>query len=316
MQVKLGLQASSSMTDKNKTAHDAYAPSAYHEDFEDLTQQVQMFESMRQESVKKGKAGEQALNQVSFSNQLLELKADRTGAQMLKAEAKKIARVEGVSVTYDIPGRLWVPSKTEQQLVNITSFNSKADFRVVGTPILTDYVYTEATIANDSDTILLAGPASMYRQGEFTGKGQVDLVTKGEKFIAGFGVDSQIRISREIKDKKVDTMFGNRVDRFEYRIAIENYRGTPVNLRLIERIPWTEDTSLEIKDFETNTPLSADQDYVRTLKDKGILRWDLVLAPNTVGDKARIITYSYTMKYDKTMQIQPTAGQTPMQITR
>jgi hypothetical protein len=145
----------------------------------------------------------------------------------------------------------------------------------------------------------------MYRDMEFAGRGQVDLVTKGEKFTAGFGVDSQIRISREFKDKKVDTMFGNRVDKFEYRIAIENYKNTAVKIRLLERIPYTEDAALEIKDFETNTPLSKDQDYIRTLKDKGILRWDLELAPNTVSDKARVITYSYTMKYDKVMQIQP-----------
>jgi hypothetical protein len=78
----------------------------------------------------------------------------------------------------------------------------------------------------------------------------------------------------------------------------------------MERIPYTEDTGLEIKDFETNTPLSTDQDYVRTLKDKGILRWDLELAPNTISEKSRVITYSYTMKYDKEMQIQP-AGTKP-----
>jgi hypothetical protein len=99
-------------------------------------------------------------------------------------------------------------------------------------------------------------------------------------------------------------MFGNRVDKFEYRIAIENYKDTPVKLRLLERIPYTEDTSLEIRDFETNTPLSTDQEYVRTLKDEGILRWDLELAPNTVSNKARVITYGYTMKSDKGMQIQ------------
>ena len=57
--------------------------------------------------------------------------------------------------------------------------------------------------------------------------------------------------------------------------------------------------------FKTNTPLSKDPDYVRILKDKGILRWDLQLAPNMVANKARIVTYSYTMKYDKELQIQP-----------
>lgn len=306
MKVKLGNPAPILSSDKTTRAIDyAAAPSAKPEQFQDLSKQVQAYEGQRREAATKGKMGEMALNQAASSNQLLELQADREAVQVIRTQTRKIARVEGVSVTYDIPGRLWVPSKTEQQLVNIASFESKSDFITVSTPILTDYAYVEGSISNDSDTILLAGPANMYREGEFAGKGQIDLVTKGEKFTAGFGVDSQIRISREIKDKKVDTMFGNRVDKFEYRLAIENYKGAAVKLRLLERIPYTEDAGLEIKDFETNTPISTDQDYVRTLKDKGILRWDLELAPNTVSDKARIITYGYTMKYDKGLQIQP-----------
>ena len=307
MQVKLGAPTPTVSVD-SKMSRLAPAMEAEKDEFRDLSQQVQMYQTRRQEAAAKGKMGEMALNEAALSNQILELQADREAAQVIRTQSKRIARVEGVSATYDIPGRLWVPSKTEQQLVNITSFESKADFAAIGTPILTDYVYMEGNITNDGDTILLAGPASMYRDGEFAGKGQVELVTKGEKFTAGFGVDSQIRISREFKDKKVDTLFGNRVDRFEYRLAIENYKNTAVKLRLLERIPYTQDTGLEIRDFETNTPLSMDQDYVRTLKDKGILRWDLELAPNTISNKARIITYGYTMKYDKGMQIQPVSA--------
>lgn len=305
MKVKLGSPVSPPMSMAPKPTGAAAGELRDKDAFMDLSQQVEAYEGQRREAASKGKLAESALNKAALSNQMLELKADREAVQVIRTQTRKIARVEGVSVTYDIPGRLWVPSKTEQQLVNIASFESKSDFITVSTPILTDYAYVEGSISNDSDTILLAGPANMYREGEFAGKGQIDLVTKGEKFTAGFGVDSQIRISREIKDKKVDTMFGNRVDKFEYRLAIENYKGAAVKLRLLERIPYTEDAGLEIKDFETNTPISTDQDYVRTLKDKGILRWDLELAPNTVSDKARIITYGYTMKYDKGLQIQP-----------
>jgi hypothetical protein len=305
MKVKLGSPGPTMSAAPRSQSLDKSAMAGRTDMYVDLSQQVQMYQTRRQEAASKGKMGEMALNEAAVSNQMLELRADKEEARTIQVQTKKISRVEGVSVTYDIPGRLWVPSKTEQQLVNIASFESKADFVLVSAPILTDYVYVEGEIANDTDTILLAGPASMYRDVEFAGKGQVDLVTKGEKFTAGFGVDSQIRISREFKDKKVDTMFGNRIDRFEYRIAIENYKPAAVKLRLLERIPYTEDTGLEIRDFETNTSLSKDQDYIRTLKDKGILRWDLELAPNTVSDKARIVTYGYTMKYDKGMQIQP-----------
>ncbi len=308
MKVKLGSPApASSVKRRSRTLAPAREMPAKDEEYMDLSQQVEEYQAQRQQSAAKGKWGEKALNEAALYNQILELRADKAEAQVIQAKSRQIARVEGISVTYDIPGRLWVPSKTEQQLVNIAAFESKAEFVLVGAPVLTDYVYVEGQIINDSDTILLTGPASMYRDVEFAGKGQVDMVTKGEKFTAGFGVDSQIRISREIKDKKVDTMFGNRVDKFDYRIAIENYKSVPVKLRLLERIPYTEDTGLEIRGFETNTPLSKDQDYLRTLQDKGILRWDLELAPNTVSDKARIVTYSYTMKYDNEMQIQSTA---------
>ncbi len=310
MEVKLG-QPTSPLSRAKRWAGDKleqvassrYAPAE--DKYRDLSQQMQDNVAMRREAGVKGKAGEEMLNKAAMAQQVMELQADLDAVQVIKAQTRRIARVEGVSVTYNIPGRLSMPSKTAQQLVNITSFDCKAEFYAVGSPILTDYVYLKGDISNNSDTILLAGPASMYRDGEFAGKGNIDLVTMGEKFTAGFGVDSQVRISREFKDKKVNTLFGNRIDTFEYRIAIENYKNTNVELRLLERIPYTQDTDLEIKDFTTNTPLSTDQDYVRTLKEKGILRWDLKLAPNTVSDKARVITYSYTMKYDKELQIQP-----------
>ena len=311
MEVKLGKpvsllsRARRLIEDKKEESRDAYYKPEEQE-YRDLSQQMEYNIAMRHQAGVKGKAGEEMLNKAAVAQQVMELQADLDEVQVIKAQTRRIARVEGVSVTYDIPGRLFVPSKTAQQLVKITSFDCKADFYAVGSPILTDYVYLQGDISNNSDTILLAGPASMYRDGEFAGKGNIDLVTMGEKFTAGFGVDSQIRISREFKDKKVDTLFGNRIDTFNYRIAIENYKNTNVKLQLLERIPYTKDEDLQIQAFETNTPLSKDPDYVRILKDKGILRWDLQLAPNMVADKARVITYSYTMKYDKEMQIQPT----------
>ena len=130
------------------------------------------------------------------------------------------------------------------------------------------------------------------------------LDTVGEKFTAGFGVDSQIQISREFKDKKVDTLWGNRVEKYDYRIAIDNYKNSSVRLRLLERIPYTEDEELKIEGFTTNKSLSKDTEYLRTEREKGLLRWDLDLEPATTEQKATIVTYGYTMKYDNDMHIQ------------
>jgi hypothetical protein len=143
----------------------------------------------------------------------------------------------------------------------------------------------------------------MYRNGEFVGKSNIGLVTIGETFTAGFGVDSQIQIAREFRDKKIDTLWGNRVDKYDYRIAINNYKDSEVSLRLLDRIPYTEDEKLEITDFHTDTDLSEDAEYLRTQRDKGILRWDLTLKPKTFDEDAAVVNYGYTMKYDNDYRI-------------
>ena len=284
----------------------SYAPRAG--GYRDLTSEFKKIQTARQEMAQKGRAANLELNRAALSNQMMELQADKEAVKVIKKEARMFARTEGVSVTYNLGEGLSMPSRSDQQLITIANFQTKSDFLMIATPLLTDYVYLQGDVTNDSEVILLAGSASMYRDGEFVGKGHLDMVTIGEKFTAGFGVDSHVRISREFKDKKVDTLWGDRVEKYEYRIAVDNYKTTNVKLRLLERIPYTKDEKLEIKEFTTNTAMSKDVEYLRVEKDKGILRWDIDLKPATVEEKATVITYGYTMKYDNDMHIQPISG--------
>ena len=198
-----------------------------------------------------------------------------------------------------------MPSRTDQQLVTIASVTAKADFTLVATPLLTDYVYLQAEVLNDSDTIFLPGPASMFRNGEFVGKSYQSIVTIGEKFTAGFGIDSQIQLVRELEDKKTKIQGGNRIDTYNYRIALSNYKKSTAELRLSDRLPYTDNESIKIELLETTPEPSKDSEYLRIGGKKGILRWDMNLAPNSVDQNATIVKYIYTMEYDKNMQIQP-----------
>ena len=55
-----------------------------------------------------------------------------------------------------------------------------------------------------------------------------------------------------------------------YRIAISNYKNTPVKLRLLDRLPYTDDSSVKIDLLKTAPKLSEDAEYVRQAKKKGI----------------------------------------------
>ena len=144
----------------------------------------------------------------------------------------------------------------------------------------------------------------MFRNGEFVGKSQLPQVTIGEKFTAGFGIDSQVQVARELEDKKTRIQGGNRIDTYYYRIALSNYKNTPVELQLLDRLPYTDNTSITIELEKTEPQLSKDSEYQRTNRKKGILRWDLKLAPNTIDSKTTVVKYNFTMEYDRNMQIQ------------
>ncbi len=259
----------------------------------------------RKENIAKGVKAQRELNQIAIGNQMIELEADRRMLGELKEKAAAIVRAEGISVLYSLKGKLTLPSRSDQQMVNIASFGCPAQFVFAASPLLTDYVYLQGQMTNTSETILLPGPASMFRDGQFVGKGDIKLVTSGQTFTAGFGIDSQIQVVRDFTDKKTDTLLGSRQNQQHYRIAISNYKKEPVKLRLFERIPWTENPSLSIELKDVSHPLSEDPEYLRTERPKGILRWDLELKPESFATGAQVITYSYIMKYDKSMTVAP-----------
>jgi len=271
--------------------------------YTDQTERFAKFANDRRDNIAKGIKANDELNFFASNSQMIEFEADKRLLQQLKKKAVAIRRAEGVSVMYQLPGRLTLPSKSDQQLVTIASIQCPVAFTFVAAPLLTDYIYLQGDLTNTSDTILLPGPADTFRNGEFVGKADMKLVTIGQTFSAGFGVDSQIQVAREFKDKKIESLWRGRKDENYYRIAIDNYYDKPVALRLMDRLPWTENEELVIELTNNSHPLSTDAEYIRTQKNKGILRWDLNLGPSTSGKKATIVNYTFMMRYDNDMTI-------------
>jgi uncharacterized protein (TIGR02231 family) len=267
--------------------------------------QARRYQEARKSQITKGIAANTELNILAIDNQAFMLQADKQQLTEFQQQIAEISRIEGVSVTYELPGRLTLPSRSDQQLVTIATVATKAEFTLIATPLLTDYVYLQARLLNDSDTIFLPGQASMFRDGEFVGKSELPLVTIGEKFTAGLGIDSQVQVAHELEDKKTRIQGGNRIDTYHYRIALSNYKNIGVELQLLDRLPHTDDASIKVELEKTEPELSKDSEYLRTAYKKGILRWDLNLAANTIDQNATVVKYTYNMEYDRNMQIQP-----------
>jgi len=210
---------------------------------------------------------------------------------------------EGPSVTYHIPTRISVPSRPDEQIIEVAKIDMKPDFFYKTVPVLAQHVYRQATVTNDSKYVLLPGEATMYQGTDFVGRMNLPLVAVGEQFTAGFGVDPQLQVQRVMVDKQRTTQGGNQVHKFEYRILLSSYKQEPVTVQVWDRLPHAETESVGITLQKTAPELSKDGLYLRESRPQNLLRWDVKVDSSMNNEKALAINYEFQMALDKQMTI-------------
>ncbi len=246
------------------------------------------------------------LNKVADQLQVLELLAKDSRKD---EEERRVNGHEGIVVTYSMKSRTSLPSRSDTQLIQIDSMGMKSAFYKVAIPVLTNYVYDEATLTNDSKTVLLAGPVASYVGGQFVGNGEITTVAIGQNVTVGFGIDSSLRATRERIEKKEEPQQGNKVVNYTYKIAVENFGTVPANVRIMDRLPTSKDNEVRVTFVDDETvKLSIDKEYLQTERKKGLLRWDVTAPPEKNGSEAFSLTYKMNMEYDKNLGISASAG--------
>jgi hypothetical protein len=253
------------------------------------------FGGMVLEKVQAGEAAQ--LNQAAARGQSAELRVaenkDKAGAE------PEPAAQGGPSVTFSIPGPLDIPSRRDPQLLEVARIELPAEYSAKAIPVLTPHVFRLAKLTNRSDLVLLPGEATVYVGGDFVGRMRLPLVAAGEPFLAGFGVDPQLQVSRRLVRKTRTVQGGNQVFEYEFRIGLRNYRKRPVTVQLWDRLPRPQGESVAVNLVKTSQELSADAAYQRTGRLDNLLRWDVNVPEGTVGDKAIYITYQFRLEYAK-----------------
>ncbi|MEI7766829.1 MAG: mucoidy inhibitor MuiA family protein [Phycisphaerae bacterium] len=249
--------------------------------------------------------GTVALNQAAEQEQVLELVVK--DAQLKKMSGTS-SRKEEVTVTYDLTNRMSLPSRADQQLIQVRAMAMPAEFYRVATPLLSQYVYQQATLTNDSKVVLLAGPATCYYAGNFVGYGEVSTVTAGEHFDVGFGIDTSLRVNRERLEKLEVVQGGNLTTNYTYRLMVENFAAAPAKVRLLDRLPTAregvKEADLKITLEPNGTELSKDAEYLRSQRKKGILRWDVEIPAQAIAEKAYTLDYKFKLEFDKQKMVQ------------
>ncbi len=220
---------------------------------------------------------------------------------VLRGRVRRDPNDEGPSVSYHIPTRISVPSRPDEQVLEVAKIEMKPDYFYKSVPVLAPHVYRQANLTNDSKYVLLPGEATMYMGSDFVGRMNLPLVAAGEQFTAGFGVDPQLQVTRVLMDKQKTTQGGNQIHKFDFRILVSSYKAEAVNVQIWDRMPTADSDTVGITLLKTAPELSKDGLYVRENKPQNLLRWDLKVEPTMNGEKALPINYEFQMALDKNM---------------
>ncbi|HET6251980.1 MAG TPA: DUF4139 domain-containing protein [Tepidisphaeraceae bacterium] len=239
-----------------------------------------------------------SLNSAAASEQYAELLAKETPGETPAQNVR-----EGPSVAYHLEHKLTVPTRSDQQFVEIARLEMDPTYFYKSVPVLSQHVYRLAELTNKSKYVLLPGEATMYVGTDFVGRMRLPLVAIGEEFVAGFGIDPQIQVERQLVSKNHAIQGGNQVQTYDYRIRISSFKANDVTLQVWDRLPHPETDAVAVELVKSMPELSQDPDYQRNDRPRNLLRWDMSVKANTSGANASAITYEFKLQYAKDVSI-------------
>jgi len=216
--------------------------------------------------------------------------APRLMRKQLQAEPSTLVSAD-FSADYKVPKAVTLDSSNQKRrfLLSTTDFDS--DIVLASTPRLDPRVLLTTSFTYDAPTPLLAGTASLYRDGNFVGSSRISQKQAGEKVRLSFGEDDKVKLTFQPNpDAKSNdgVFFGKRkvVDR-DYQITISNQHEKSYPIQLFDNVPVASHDDIKVA-------LKGDAPTAKGVDDKqGVLRWDKTLKPNA---ELRF-KYGYTVTY-------------------
>ncbi|MCL9808363.1 DUF4139 domain-containing protein [Flavobacterium luminosum] len=197
------------------------------------------------------------------------------------------------SVLFRINKNYSIPSHETPSMIEIDRFSIPAEFEYFSAPILSENVYLTAKIKDWTQYDLLPGDATIYLEGSFAGTTYLNPFQTEEELVISMGIDYNIIVERkQINDYKNKSLLGSTsiIDR-NYEINLRNNKSIPVDIKLYDRIPISQNREIKIEKINVN---DAEYDEV-----KGILFWKVnIPAKNAI--KKQI---SYQIKYPRGRKI-------------
>ncbi|MCC2097960.1 MAG: mucoidy inhibitor MuiA family protein [Hyphomicrobiales bacterium] len=204
---------------------------------------------------------------------------------MAKPAAEREARLDAgpYEAQFRIPGRVDVKADNSARVLRIASSKITPQLQVRAVPSMDSAAYLEASFENKDSAPLLPGVVNIHRDGSYAGRARFKLVAPGDKASLGLGADDSVRIKRVPVNRKQSGpgwIGSNRSEVSDFMTTVQNLHTFAIKVRIMDRLPISEDATIVIKPLRTNT--TASQQKVDG--KRGVMAWDFDLKPKATKE--------------------------------
>ncbi len=192
---------------------------------------------------------------------------------------------------YEAEGRARVPGGGQLHRVVVAACDVEAKIRFRTVPAASPEVHREAHVKNPLDAPLLGGPVDVFLEGALLAASSLGRVDRGGTFDVGLGTDDRVKVARNVRttEESAGLLGGGLAVTHEVRIEVASAYGEEIAVEILERVPVTDDRSIEIKRLSADPePLSYDQSE-RGSPVRGGLSFRLAVPPS--GKRTARLSY-------------------------
>lgn len=206
---------------------------------------------------------------------------------------KSTAQDDVTSTKFVIKKPYSIASDGDITVIEVNTFKLEAKYEYFAAPIINENVFLTTTFSDWEKLNLLPGETSIYFKGTYAGKTTIDPYTTKKKMTVSMGIDPNITVTRKQNKsfKSKSFMGSNRILDRAYDLEVKNNKSVAIELRLVDRIPISQDKEIKVDDIEKN--------QAKYEAEKGLLTWELNLSPQ----ETKTESFSFMVKYPKHKRI-------------
>lgn len=202
-------------------------------------------------------------------------------------------QVSELSAEFDIKTKYSIPSDNKPYIVDVVEYNLPTTYKHYAVPKLDRDAFLLARITGWQDLNLIEGPANIYFSGTYVGQSTIYTRNPSDTLDISLGRDNKVLVTRtKLKEFSAVKMIGaNKKETSTFQIVVKNNRNVPINIDILDQIPVSQNSEIEVTDVEAKEAKKNDT--------TGEIKWNYTLEPGT----SKTLKLSYSIKYPKNKQI-------------